>query len=415
MPLLGTKGAASAQGFGFAGLTAPPDISFIAYTNNLSSSSAVYSLISTAANNAGYVASCYQLGGSSLYGVVIALFLPNGELGFIKRFPWSSYDGTTPFSVCMDDSNIYVVWSDYNPSSSLDSIIVSSISIAGGNVNWNVRLDAISYNNGGNAHAIANGASGELVLGGKYGTDFYYVARLSKTDGSVIASFTDYRSGNYTPSVVYSSTAIYFGYGFNLFRFATTLGSMLTKRSLSASTLGMTRAPSGNVYICTNDGKVASLVSNLSTTAWTRLVSTSAPALGVAADASNNMYVAYSGGSFDKLTSAGALTFSRNISNFYIGYTGPVLAVNDAQVCGSLKPSMDAVFQIGAFKLPLDGSGTGDYGVVSYSTGSNTYASSSLTNSSASTASNLGGIGGATLVSKTFTTISPAAVTRFTV
>lgn len=414
MPLLGTKGAASAQGFGFSGVTGPADVSFISYTNSLVVGNR--GLVATAANNAGYVAACFRLGsGGSTYAVAIALFLPNGELGFLKSFPSSQYDGTMPFSVCMDDANIYVVWSDYNPLSSLDRILVSSITIATGNVNWNANT-GISYNNGGFKHAIANGASGELVLAGIYSSDVYYVARLNKSDGSVVASFTQNRSGTKPVNVGYNTNGIYFAYGTSLIRFATTLGSMTARRTLGDEIFSLALAPSGNVYLGLDGSKIASINSTLATTNWTRLVSGTQTTAGVAADASNNFYAAYSN-KINKLNSSGTLSFSRGVSYFSVSpYNGtPQLVINDAQMCGSLNPFLGSgVLQVGAFKLPQDGSGTGTYGAISYSTESDTYSSSSLTNSSATTQTSLGGIGGTTQVSKSFLSTS-ATITKFTI
>lgn len=405
MPLLGTRGAASAKGFGFTNLVSlggphwfmtqnrgtsnylqvdvsglTVDSAFNVYTNgfsmpssnlqafqifkfdktgtvqwqrNLSASSTTYvaqgNNITLDSSGNIYLTGISEVTGSGNYFLTLVKYDNSGTLVFQRQYNWGLDYGHSGRVRVDSSGNIYVVSTSNNLGGTIkiqkfDSSLVKQ---------WER-----SYNNTASPQLSAAGftltSSGNLYISGSglQVPGYYNYPTIIKYDSSGVLQWQRNLTG------VTNST--YF-------------------------TTGNAVDSSENVYVCgryDNSGALIAKYNSSGTLQWQRSLA-NAEASGLALDSSSNVYIAGTGSSkgfVAKYNSSGTIQWQRNIDNGS-GVLGGGMFV-DAN--GDIYPNY--LIYTGAYtpligKLPSDGSKTGTYTVGSSTI---TYTASSLTGSTPS-------------------------------
>jgi len=411
MPLLGTRGAASAKGFGFTNLVSlggphwfmtqnrgtsnylqvdvsglTVDSAFNVYTNgfsmpssnlqafqifkidktgtvqwqrNLSASSTTYVAqgndITFDSSGNLYLTGISEVTGSGSYFLTLVKYDNSGTLLFQRQYNWGLEYGYSG-KVRVDSSgNIYVVSKSNNLGGTIkiqkfDSSLVKQ---------WE-RSYNDTFSPTINAGGFSLASSGNLYISGSG------VAAPTYTNYPVLLKYNSSGVLQWQRNLTGASNSTYF-------------------------TTGNAVDSSENVYVCgqINNGSSANILiakyNSSGTLQWQRQLAgaSTSEAQGLALDSSGNVYVAgtsSSTGVVVKYNSSGTIQWQRNIGNSS-GVLGGAMFV-DAN--GDIYPSY--LIYTGAYtplisKLPSDGSKTGTYTVGSQTI---TYAASSLTGSTPS-------------------------------
>jgi len=346
-----------------------------------------YYNVGTAISDDGYVARVYAgwAGGGSPYSAVVHVFDAQGNETFWKHDGFDSrYDATQPHDVAIDDAYVYVVhgYYEYPITTVKDRVYMTCFDRDTGAIQWIRRYaDMRPVTNNCVGHRLINGASGELIMCGKFATSGGatsggYIARISKTDGSIVASKRT-GDGLAAPAacagIGYDADTgnIFFGLGYGLWSVNYALTSINDIKQGVADNIGFAMGPNLTAFI---DGQLNKLwVMNKSfTLQWGITPGSGTNLMDVMIDADDNVYLSRSDGQYvDKYNSAGVHQWTRYWSGF--GSADSSSAVATRENAGFIvrgRPNGDAVNQ-GVVKYPTDGTGTGTYGDLEYLAGSN--------------------------------------------
>ena len=389
MPILGSRGAASVKGFGFAALSSPTYWLATYYANNSAGGITVDSA------GTAYVVG-QKTAGSAVDGVLARVTKKGVQIWQRQYAIGSSFTATfDDVAVNSTSGNIYVIGDTNHPSSNTDILIVKYNS--SGTIQWQRTLNGASTNE--TPYRIALDSSENVYITGRTPTDLLLVAKYNSS-GTIQWQRTlsgGSRAGNDTGGVaVDSSNNVYIlgaassGGGFVIAKYDTS-GTIQWQRilgsGLTATAHGLAVDSSANVYICGNYNNAIQIAKydSSGTIQWQRNLGTSVGGRSIAVDASSNVYVAGASGSatpgsyIAKYNTSGTIQWQRSLTNVP-SFTG--IAVNSSgdsvYVSGITSPSGTRIFFA---KFPGDGSDTGTYTLNTYSY---TYAVSSLTDAATS-------------------------------
>ena len=353
-----------------------------------------YYNVGTAISSDGYTARCYagRNSDSSRYYNVIQCFDEEGNLNFWKYDGFNSrYDATQPYDVCIDDSNVYFVYGYYEfPITSVkDRVYMTCFDRDTGAVQWNRMYTNLRVStNGAVGHRLDNGASGELVMAGKYQrstSNGGYIARIDKTDGSIVAS--KLTSDGYTQptechGIRYLDGTILVNIGYSDWSVNNALTTVNACAGTGTDLVGFDAGPSLSARLETNK----LIVMNHSfTRQWGYSASSDNP-VDVMIDSDDNVYLVYDNASkVTKWDSSGTLVWQRSFgaSNFGVNSRPVGSRIRNGMFTAHRNTGADALDQ-GIYKLNEDGSGTGTYGDFVYSSTTKSFSTNTTTPSTRS-------------------------------
>lgn len=388
MPILGSRGAASVKGFGFAALSSPTYWLATYYADKSGGGIAIDSA------GTAYVVG-QQTSGSQTDGVLARVTKKGVQIWQRQYAIGASFTATfDDVAVNSTSGNIYVIGDTNYPSSNTDILIVKYNS--SGTIQWQRTLDGASTNE--TPYRIALDSSENVYITGRTPTDLLLVAKYNSS-GTLQWQRTlsgGSRAGSGGGAAVDSSNNVYIlgaassGGGFVIAKYDTN-GTIQWQRllgsGLNASAHGLAVDSSANVYICggyNNAIQIAKYDSS-GTIQWQRNLGTSLSGRAIAVDASSNVYIAGSSGSstpgsyIAKYNSSGTIQWQRSLTNVTFCFGIAVNSSgNSVYVSGTTQPFGTRIFFA---KFPGDGSDTGTYTLNTYSY---TYAVSSLTDAATS-------------------------------
>jgi len=388
MPILGSRGAASVKGFGFAALSSPTYWLATYYTSHSGGGIAI--------DSAGTAYVVGQTTGGSAVGVLARVTKKGVQIWQRQYAIGGSFTATLDgVAVNSTSGNIYVIGDMDYPSSDTDILIVKYNS--SGTIQWQRTLNGASTNE--TPYRIALDSSENVYITGRTPTNLLLVAKYNSS-GTIQWQRTlsgGSRAGNDLGGVaVDSSSNVYIlgaassGGEFVIAKYNTS-GTIQWQRllgsGLTAVAHGLAVDSSANVYICgayNNSIQIAKYDSS-GTIQWQRNLGTSLSGRAIAVDASSNVYIAGSSGSgtpgsyIAKYNSSGTIQWQRNLTNVTFCQGIAVNSSGDSvYVSGTTQPFGTRIFFA---KFPGDGSDTGTYTLNTYSY---TYAVSSLTDAATS-------------------------------
>jgi hypothetical protein len=389
MPILGSRGAASVKGFGFAALSSPTYWLATYYANNSGGGIAIDSA------GTAYVVG-RRTSGSAVDGVLARVTKKGVQIWQRAYAIGASFTATfDDVAVNSTSGNIYVIGDIDYPSSNTNITIVKYNS--SGTIQWQRTLDGASTNE--TPYRIALDSSENVYITGRTPTNLLLVAKYNSS-GTIqwqrTLSGGSRAGGDLGGIAVDSSSNVYIlgaassGGEFVIAKYNTS-GTIQWQRllgsGLTATANGLTVDSSANVYICgsyNNSIQIAKYDSS-GTIQWQRNLGTSLSGRAIAVDASSNVYIAGSSGSgtpgsyIAKYNSSGTIQWQRSLTNFTFCQGIAVNSSGDSvYVSGTTQPSGTRIFFA---KFPGDGSATGTYTLNTYNY---TYAVSSLTDAATS-------------------------------
>jgi hypothetical protein len=270
MPLLSTRGAASARGFGlFGGIVAPQSFWIAELTGSGTSNNAIYGIATNSLGDA-YTTGVLSGGGAQLSG--IQKINTDGVLQWqISYGNGSSGVGTQGWAMAVDSSGNMFFAGKIQSNDDLALVKYDS----SGTLQWQRQLGANSENE--TAYGVATDSSGDIYIVGESSTSAYGIVAKYNTSGTIQ---WQYKIGGS-------------GWGGNVSFRAITVDS------------------SGYIYVVGSGGTSATAGSPIQvvkldssgTTQWVRRFSdaNAAESFAVSTDSSNNVYV---GGRYDNGASA---------------------------------------------------------------------------------------------------------------
>jgi hypothetical protein len=346
-----------------------------------------YYNVAAAISDDGYVAHVYAGRSSSYsnYYSIVHVFDANGNETFWKYDGFDSrYDATQPYDVAIDDAYVYVVhgYFEFPVNTLKDRVYMTCFDRDTGAIQWIRRYADMRINtNNCVGHRLINGASGELIMCGKFATSGGsssggYIARISKTDGSIVASKLT-GDGVVAPNecvgIGYDADTgnIFFGLGWGLWSVNYALTSINNIKQGSGAPAGFAMGPNLTAFL---DGQLNKLwVMNKSfTLQWGITPGSGTQVRDVMIDADDNVYLTRAYGQYvDKYNSSGTHQWTRYWSPS--GINDNTYAVATRENAGFIvreRPT-GASLAHGVVKYPTDGTGTGTYGDLDYLSGSN--------------------------------------------
>lgn len=394
MPLLSTKGAASAQGFGMFG-----SIPSVYWIGTLGGTSGIqqsgYSVAVSSANNV-YVCG-YSIDSGIGNTIQFAKYNSSGVIQWQRRLSGGSAPG---YGIAVDASeNVYVCGA--TAASGTNNFQIAKYNTSG-TIQWQRSL-------GGSVtdvpYSIAADSSGNSYICGYSNNTGDNDIQIAKYDTSGTLQWQKYLGTGGVSDIGYSvavdsSSNVYICgdatfSGRDCIQVAkyNSSGTIQWQRQLrdasySAQGRGVAVDSSGNVYVCGSTNIVFGIYqliiakyNSSGTLQWQRLLDVGGVGgYGVAVDSSGNSYaVGYSVGNFviAKYNTSGTIQWQRTMGGSGADncYGAAVDLSGNIYVCGNTdNNSYDFLFA----KLPSDGSKTGTYSVGGYSV---TYAASSFTDS----------------------------------
>jgi uncharacterized delta-60 repeat protein len=408
MPLLGTRGAASAKGFGFTALTGIGGPYWIGVLGG-ASADVGYGIAVDSSGNV-YIAGSTASQGPGFGDAIIAKYNNSGVIQWQRVLGGASADDRG-YGVAVDSSgNVYVAGQTQSQGAGQTDVLITKYN-ASGTIQWQRTLGG-SFDDSGNG--ITVDSSGNVYITG-YASDAVFgapdvlIAKYN-TSGTIqwqrtlgVANYDDVGNG----IAIDSSGNIYVtGYTFSPSG-GTNAYALVTKYDNSGAIqwqriLGDTNAErgygvsvdsSGNVYITgftntsgSNDVLIAKYNPS-GTIQWRRSLGATSEDRGTAivVDSSGNIYVtgyAYTAANYNfviaKYDTSGTIQWQRSLggSSSDLGYGIALDPSNNVYVTGYAYGAGSGLNDVLIAKLPNDGSKTGTYTVGG---GSITYAASSLT------------------------------------
>lgn len=372
--------------------------------DNTNASGYIYksSDLGTAISSDGHTARCYQGKNSSnsKYYVVVQSFDPQGTLKFWKYDGFDSdYDSTQPYDVCVDDDNVYLVYGYYQApiTSTSDRIYITAFNRDTGAVQWNRMYGNLRINsNNAVGHRLDNGATGELVMAGKYqrnASEGGLIARISKTDGSIVASkrtSDQYVEPTECVGIRYVSGTIFYKTGYGAWSVNNDLTTVNNSGYHSGSSLGFDAGPTLTAALTTGH----LIVMNHSfVRQWGVSMSGISNPKDVFIDDDDNVYLSYGEGTkVTKFDSTGSIVWQRSLGS---EVNAPTEYAVNSRIRGDMftlhRPNSTSTKQ-GIFKLNRDGTGAGTYGDITYSSTTQSFSTSTdtFTSTSATLSSDIG-------------------------
>ena len=358
--------------------------------------------VGTAISSDGHTARCYAGKNSSntKYYVVVQSFDPQGNLKFWKYDGFDSgYDATQPYDVCVDDDNVYLVYGYYQApiTSTSDRIYMTAFNRDTGAVQWNRMYDNLRINsNNAVGHRLDNGATGELVMSGKYqqnASEGGFIARISKTDGSIVASkrtSDQYTTPTECVGIRYVNGTIFYKTGYGAWSVSNDLTTVNNSAYNAGSSLGFDAGPTLTAALSTGH----LIVMNHSfVQQWGVSMTGISNPEDVFIDDDDNVYLSY--GQATKVTkfdSTGSIVWQRSLG---AEVAGPNPYPVGSRIRGNMftlhRPNSTSTKQ-GIFKLNRDGTGAGTYGDITYSSTTQSFSTSTdtFTSTSATLSSDIG-------------------------
>jgi hypothetical protein len=344
-----------------------------------------YYNVAAAMSDDGYVAHVYAGKLGSSYCAVVHVFDEKGNETFWKYDGFGSrYDATQPYDVAIDDAYVYVVhgYFEYPVTTVKDRVYMTCFDRDTGAIQWIRRYtDMRPSTNNCIGHRLINGASGELIMCGKFATSGGassggYIARISKADGSIVVSKRT-GDGVATPTecvgLGYDADTgnIFFGLGWGMWSVNYALTSINNINMMTTSASGFAMGPNLTAFI---DGQTEqfSVMNKSFTLQWGITPGSGTYLRDVMIDADDNVYLTRENGQYvDKYNSTGTHQWTRYWSGFGIGdNASPIATRENAGFIVRERPNASNL-KHGVVKYPTDGTGTGVYGDLSYLSGSN--------------------------------------------
>ena len=366
----------------------PAPIAYYSRQDNTNTSGYIYYYynVSTAVSADGYTARCYggRTATSSSYHVVVQCFNAQGELTFWKYDGFNSrYDATQPYDVCVDDNYVYLVYGyfEFPQTSATDRVYMTCFDRDTGTVQWNVKYDDLRVNaNGAVGHRLDNGASGELVMAGKFtraSADGGFIARINKTNGAVIASkrtSDQYAQPTESHGIRYLDGTIFFNIGYGDWSVNNALTTVNACSTQGTDVVGFDAGPNLTARLTTNELIV---MDHSFTRQWGVSMSSLTPR-DVFVDDDDNVYAAYNdSGEVTKWDSSGNIVWQRSLGGGSVT-ARPVGSRVREGMFTMHRPTSNSLSQ-GIVKLKTDGSGVGTYGDFTYSSTTRAFSSSGTT------------------------------------
>ena len=400
-PAPGVWSIAEAEAYTKAGLwpnlaNGATPIAYYSRQDNTNESGYIYNYynVGTAISSDGYTARCYagRNSGYSRYYNVIQCFDEEGNLNFWKYDGFSSrYDATQPYDVCIDDSYVYFVYGyyEYPITSVKDRVYMTCFDRDTGAVQWNRMYNNLRVvTNNAVGHRLDNGASGELVMAGKYqssASNGGYIARISKTDGSIVAS--KLTSDGYSQPIEchgirYLDGTILCNLGYSDWSVNNALTTVNACAGTGTDMVGFDAGPSLSARLTT--GQL--IVMNHSFTRQWGIATSGETVKDVMIDSDDNVYLVYDNASkVTKWDSSGTLVWQRSFgaSNFGVNSRPVGSRIRNGMFTANRNTGANFKNQ-GIYKLKEDGSGTGTYGDFVYSSTTKSFSTDTTTPSTRS-------------------------------
>jgi uncharacterized delta-60 repeat protein len=407
MPLLGTRGAASASGFGFTALTGIGGPYWIGTLSNGANGANGQGIAVDSSGNI-YITGYASISGSRK--AIISKYNNSGVIQWQRSLGSSFVDYS--YSVSIDSSgNVYITGITPSPSGGADNDVLIAKYNTSGTLQWQRTLGASTSGAVDNGQSIAVDSSGNVYVAGRTssqgaGSDDVLIAKYN-TSGTIQwqrilgGSGSDIgqgiavdSSGNVYVTGYTSNTGIYKV----LLTKYNTSGTIQWQRTLVGSGMefgyGITVDSAGNIYIVgytgSNTDALITKYDTSGTIQWQRTLSGSATdaGYGISVDLNGNVYItgatsSQGAGSTDaliaKYNNSGTIQWQRTLggsgNDYCIGISvdsgGNIYTIGITNT-----PSAGAYYDFLLSKLPGDGSKTGTYTV---SGASFTYATSTLT------------------------------------
>lgn len=404
MPLLGTKGAASAQGFGFtlASLGGPSWIGILS-ASGAGTSTDRGNAIAVASSGNIYITGITVI--SSIGKAYIAKYNSLGSLQWQRYFNNSTFESQF-FSINLDSSENVYVHGYFTGTSSAVFLGVTKLN-SSGTIQWSTKLgtNGVTTNYGFGGAITSTGASygvGYSVPVENFNPIMVYYNSTGGVSWQKVLRY-DGGGGWGHSATVDSSDNGYISYGSGVQGFAVfnSSGTNLSTSQYAYITLdqGYTNIcvdSSGNIYLSGSatggeQGLVAVKINSSNAVTWAkRTYSGSGNTYqggGVAVDSSGNVYVCGSAtidgapykGIINKYNSSGILQWSQTLSSASAIFLKSIKILNSSlYVTGNIERTNNDIFSA---VLPINGSKTGTYTVGGTSI---TYGSSGFTNGTSS-------------------------------
>lgn len=403
MPLLGTRGAASARGFGFLGGRASIGAPYWLGTLGGTGTDTGYSV---AVNDAGDVYLCGRANSGAQFGYQLAKYSAAGVIQWQRKLGGTgSNSDEQGFSISLDaQSNCYVTGQSFNGD---EYDVVTAKYNSAGTLQWQRQLQGdvsndigrgIAATTSGDVYVCGNSNSGgtNFLILAKYNTSgtIQWQRRLSLSGSAIIGRGVSVdSSGNVY--VVGDRSQQYF----EIAKYSSS-GTLQWQRQFGVgSELGRAIAVdgSGNVYVCGRSdqpGTAYLQVAKYNTSGdiqWQRRLGTGSGGMdgfGVSVDSASNVYVTgqtFVNSNFDvflaKYNTSGTIQWQRTLGSSGTDIGNGLFNDISGNLYLSAQTNVSGTVNFLFAKLPSDGSKTGTYTVGGFSF---TYASTSLQDNSTS-------------------------------